>query len=365
MRTRTYVKAVASAILVSVLSGCSAINATVFKPANEYSRVDPLFKSQECHDAPNAWQVFVRWFSDACANQELAIDFSVAGDKDSNGLSLAVCKGLLASTPVPTADGTQKLEVPAPASSASQGDHPLGACAAYLITKSDQICDIHKSYIYSNRTVTNLSLGLLSSGTGIAGGLVPGLGAANVLSGTSGFLTGARALGNEEIYHNYLAEAVIKEIEARRNEERERLKVTYLGATPAKDKLIQVQGVTEPAQLLMDVQDYHQQCSFYVGLSHLLDKAGKTVASDPREAIKQKIVELKSKQTGANTNQRLEDEIKTWENVLLTLNVTYGGAPVGTETSQDAGATPNAAKATTNSTSENKKKTTKQGAKTR
>lgn len=74
----------------------------------------------------------------------------------------------------------------------------------------------------------NMSLGLLASGTGIAGGLVGGLGAANALSGSAGFLTGARSLMNEEVYRNHIAEAIIREIDENRRESLSLLNSRYL-----------------------------------------------------------------------------------------------------------------------------------------
>lgn len=183
--------------------------------------------------------------------------------------------------------------------------------------KSDEICDIHKSHIYSNRTVMNMTLGLLGSGTGIAGGLVGGLGAANALSGSAGFLTGARSLMNEEVYHNYLAEAVIKEIENNRSNYLAKLKSQYpispvlrdshkdkqntVGAEGSQNQQQQSnQGsMTDfsytSSEVKRHIQEYHQLCSFYSGLVTLLAKAGEdTIQSDVRNGITARITTLKT-----------------------------------------------------------------------
>lgn len=189
--------------------------------------------------------------------------------------------------------------------------HAIHECVAYLIMRSDAICEVHKSYIYSNRTVMNMSLGLLASGTGIAGGLVGGLGAANALSGSAGFLTGARSLMNEEVYRNHIAEAIIREIDENRRESLSLLNSRYLSnalimpkeperqgrntteTNPGSLNQVQAGVVYTSSQIKRDVLGYHHLCSFYSGLGSLLSKAGqKTTSSDPRSAITQQVAEL-------------------------------------------------------------------------
>ena len=142
-------------------------------------------------------------------------------------------------------------------------------CAAYLEVASDKICNVHLSKIFGNRAVTNATLGILASGAGIAGGLVSGT-AANALSGSAGFITADRSILNEEVYRNYVAEAIIKEI----IDNRKTIKANILADIVKESS--SASGILGPQELLQRVLEYHNNCSFYAGLTSLLGKAGES-----------------------------------------------------------------------------------------
>lgn len=288
------------------LVGCAYVNRHFLTPAAEYARVEPLFRTESCVEYKPEWYDLYHNFlvPHECENQ---VDAGSIGEIKELPPK-AACEKALPSTNPASLKGYEDR-------------HAVHECVAYLIMRSDAICEVHKSYIYSNRTVMNMSLGLLAAGTGIAGGLVGGLGAANALSGSAGFLTGARSLMNEEVYRNYIAEAIIREIDENRRESLSLLNSRYLsnalivpkgrerqtGNTTETDtgSLNQVQaGVYTSSQIKRDVLGYHHLCSFYSGLASLLSKAGqKTISSDPRSAITEQVAEL------ATRAEKLDEKI--------------------------------------------------------
>lgn len=255
------------AIGVSLLSGCAFVDKHLFNPAASHARVDPLFRTAECKDykAPNGghWlatlmgdgksgsastrnmsSVFVQ---DGCDFQTRSIN-DVDGSEEEDVLYAKICKPEL---------------VAATAGAAN--------CLNYLISKSDEICGIHKSHIYGNRTAMDTTLGILATGAGVAGAM-SGVGAAQALAGSAGFLTGSQSLMNEEVYKNYVTEAILLEIDSNRKKFLET--IGYLangqGAGTTADQI----GI---GRVRRDALIYHEKCSFYDGLVSLLNKAGDKV----------------------------------------------------------------------------------------
>jgi len=134
---------------------------------------------------------------------------------------------------------------------------------AELMTMSDLICRKHTASIYGTQSgvnfLTSWFAALLSGAAAITTDrAASNLAAAGAMSGTT------RGLVNSEIYFSYVAPAVISEIDLIRGEARQRLhrkRVCSLVTYP-------------PAEAINDALNYHEMCSFVVGLSSLLRKAG-------------------------------------------------------------------------------------------
>lgn len=192
-------------------------------------------------------------------------------------------------------------------------------CAAYLMRRSDHICNGHLSGIFADKAFANTAFGILAAGTGIAGGLVPGVGAANALSGVAGLLTGSRSLFNEEVYRNYVSEAIIKEILA--NRKNIAAEIDSKTDTSSNNLL----GVE---QIKQKVSEYHNACSFYAGLTSLLGKAGQTNSSSPTQiaSLDKRINELSRAidNSGSNENlkKRLVEEKAALEHLRFILSYT-------------------------------------------
>lgn len=266
--------------LFNVVSGCAFIDRTVLTPSAKMSRVEPLFVTKECSEYKpvnnnNFFDIRNPFVKNECESQTQSV-----GDSQ--------------------------------ITSFCNDNNKLKECNAYLMRISDDICSLHLSSIFGNQAVTNVSLGVLAAGTGIAGGLVPGLAAANALSGTSGFLTGSRALINEDVYQNYISGAIIKQILAKRKEVKNQIYSDLQNKTSST-------GISKTEQIKQRVSEYHNECSFFSGVSSLVDSAAKLPILSI--TITKKIDSLKAdleKATGEK-KEKIQAQKDMLESLLLTL----------------------------------------------
>lgn len=269
--------------IVCLLGGCASISRNIFDPAADASRVPPLIRSDECRDFPynTKWGDPATWknpfWKNPCESQNLSLT------RPAN-----ICP-YVPKTDKKDDDGKQEDDYKKP---------DLRECADSYETASDKICTVHLSKIFGNRAVTNATLGIVASGTGIAGSLVTGT-AANALSGSAGFITADRSILNEEIYRNYVAEAIIKEI----IDNRKTLKANIYA--DIEKGAASTSPITGPQGVLQRVLEYHNACSFYAGLTSLLGKAGVSgqKASDVKKNLDGQITTLNE------TIENLDEEI--------------------------------------------------------
>lgn len=282
---------------VCLLSGCATISRNIFAPAADASRVPPLIRSAECsgfvYDGewgnPKAWRN--PFWRNPCEIQNLSLpkpkticpyvpEKRLTENQNQDAGVNAETGSEMETNTKDTANTSEK----------NDNQKELRQCAASYEIASDKICTVHLSKIFGNRAVTNATLGIVASGAGIAGGLVSGT-AANALSGSSGFLTADRSILNEEIYRNYVAEAIIKEI----IDNRKTLKANILTDIVKGDK--SASGILGEQEVLQRVLEYHDACSFYAGLTSLIGKAGVSgqSTSDVKKNLDNQIVTLKDK----------------------------------------------------------------------
>ena len=142
---------------------------------------------------------------------------------------------------------------------------------------SDAICNGHLGDIRANATNINLGFGVLAS-------LFSGLAALNTgsaassLAAAGAFSSGNQTRVSEEVYRNQLSDALIRTIQAERAQKRAKLEA-------GMDKPLENYTIE---QGILDVEDYHNACSFITGLTILTAKAGDTRPATA-EAIKQRI----------------------------------------------------------------------------
>lgn len=148
------------------------------------------------------------------------------------------------------------------------------ATQAELMTFSDLECSYHQSGIYSNQSSINFLTGFTSLIAGAAsvvsdrGMGASGRGARN-LAALGAVSSGSRGLVNSEVYFSYIGPAVVSEIELVRREARKKLLAKQHCSTEDYP----------PARAVNDALAYHESCSFVVGLSSLLAKAGKSTVN--------------------------------------------------------------------------------------
>tara|TARA_R110001583_G_scaffold140307_1_gene292537 strand:+ start:25505 stop:26272 length:768 start_codon:yes stop_codon:yes gene_type:complete len=135
-----------------------------------------------------------------------------------------------------------------------------------ILRRSERACEDHKAAIYTNAAMFNVSTGFLTSALAGAGAIVTGQTASNILAGTAALSNSTRSLVNEEVYQQMIASAVIAEIDQNRKTLSEKIS--------EKRKEVIEEYTVEDA--ILDVERYNNACSFYQGISSLVQKAGKT-----------------------------------------------------------------------------------------
>lgn len=277
MNTQKYLRISVMLLSVNLLYGCALIDKHLFNPAASHARIDPLFRTANC----------ARYVAED-GRHWLKSLLSIGEDKNfstRNSSSLFIKESCEHQTrsindvPLRTEDGTEKLtdgdrlyfKYCEPTDSNQGSAKEAGkaqtlaenkeACFSYLISKSDEICDYHKSHVYGDRTAMNTVFGALALGSGIAGTMT-GTTITQYLAGSAGFITGSQALMNNEIYRNFVTNAILKEIDANRAK-------FLAGVNNSKSSALSDFGTIRSLAL-----QYHHKCSFYDGLASLLNKAG-------------------------------------------------------------------------------------------
>ncbi len=145
---------------------------------------------------------------------------------------------------------------------------------AELIAISDVKCRFYQAGIFGTQAGFNLGTSLSAAMFSGAASLLYGRAAKNLAAG-SAFLSTTRATVNGEVYYNYIAPALLTEINAIRMDARRRML--------AKSKCSSADYPA--ARAINDALNYHETCSYVVGLSSLLAKAGVQQRSgDPVQA---------------------------------------------------------------------------------
>ena len=132
-----------------------------------------------------------------------------------------------------------------------------------LLNHSNIICENEKGLIYAKRAFFSSALDFGSSGFSIASTIVGGDLARSILSGMAGLATATRTNVDSNVYKNQLVPAITKVIDA----ERSRL------STQIKARRTNPISEYSVDQMIMQVNRYHQACSFQKGVELLLDAA--------------------------------------------------------------------------------------------
>lgn len=298
---------------IALLHGCALVDKHLFNPAASHARIDPLFRTADCKNyvAPNGrhWLSTLLTgstrnmssvaFKDACEHQARAINDD-QNNTDKDRLYFKLCE----------ADDNSPI-------------NPTN-CLDYLVSKSNELCNIHKSHIYGDRAAMTVLLGTLAMGAGVAGTMTGG-NVTQYLAGSAGFLTGSRAFMDSEIYRNFVTHAILKEIDE--NRQKFLTDLSYYRKESNDSSKIGIGTLRE------DALTYHNMCSFYSGLASLLNRPGDKSDIINNSAVKQlnarkdklneDIKALEAKISGAKDGDPKEtwiDELKAKKQELAAIN---------------------------------------------
>lgn len=163
-----------------------------------------------------------------------------------------------------------------------------------LLAVSDAICDKHQGDIYATANTLNVGTGFLTTVLAGAATVVTGEVAKDILAAGAGASNATRSLINEEVYQKQVTAAVIKGIRSNRES-----KMTTIDA---RRKL----GNTDYSldEAIRDVVDYHTRCSFYAGVTYLVQATERAVPSREQLTARLKALDADMKAPGADAKIR-------------------------------------------------------------
>ena len=156
------------------------------------------------------------------------------------------------------ADGTTKTEEQLLACKIS-----LATVGNTLVANSNSLCQQHMASIFGNESAFNIITGTATSLFAGAATVVGGESAKSLLGAAAAFTNAERSLINETVYKSMLTQAITKKI----NE----IRITKFNGIKSRIESLNDHpyGI---AELINDTLDYHNDCSFMVGLQKALDE---------------------------------------------------------------------------------------------
>jgi hypothetical protein len=152
---------------------------------------------------------------------------------------------------------------------------------ANLVARSNLICSQTEAQIVGTNDLINFSLGETTTILAGAGALVTGLTSAKILAGSAAITNATRSQVNEVFYENALKAAIVQKINGLRSDKLAKI----VPATIDKDTGLPVTLTKFSTEdMLNAVQDYHNTCSFFAGITGLT-QPGATVSSKDVAAI--------------------------------------------------------------------------------
>jgi len=140
-----------------------------------------------------------------------------------------------------------------------------------LMTVSDRVCDDHKAAVLGFRAQSNLALSIITTLTGVGGGIASGS-AANALSGAAAGTNATRSAINEEIYQRLLVPTILRSVDQnRKQKEQEIIAKREYDGIPVKVEKYTVD------EAVRDALNYHELCSFYQGVVTLTKGTERTM----------------------------------------------------------------------------------------
>lgn len=176
-----------------------------------------------------------------------------------------------------------------------------------LIRNSDQLCASHKASIVAYSATTELATTELTTVlAGLAATLTPAS-TVQALAGAAAITNAAGVNFKEITYQKYVAPAITKEIDKARDEKLVKLDT---------NSRLTIEKYTAD-EMLSDVIKYHEQCSFFVGLTRLT--SDKQQIESASAELARRMEELRT-QIDVNNAQIAEMDKGTQEKSINNLN---------------------------------------------
>ncbi|HEX8063840.1 MAG TPA: hypothetical protein VF535_11555 [Allosphingosinicella sp.] len=146
--------------------------------------------------------------------------------------------------------------------------------AAILIKHADDVCTQELGRLTANEAITNTALATVASTLSGIATIVTGAHAKEIFAAGSGLATASRSHVNAHVFRNVLSTAVSRAIHIERDKQR-----AAIQAQLAKDS-----AAYNVDQMVVEVNAYHQTCSFYRGLTLVLEAVDRTKFEDSDRA---------------------------------------------------------------------------------
>lgn len=168
----------------------------------------------------------------------------------------------------------------------------------YLMWRSEQKCEAHKAGIIGVQSSVNFVLSTVTTGVAAVAAIVTAP-ATSIMAAIAAITSGTRAHFNDDIFEKFIAPAVVKKIVEDRTQKI--LDIQNKRSTKSADG-----KTSEPRPMkeytleegIVDVERYHQLCSFESGLASLVDPKQKF--ADTAAGLKQRIELLRAQQDANN-----------------------------------------------------------------
>ena len=134
-----------------------------------------------------------------------------------------------------------------------------------IIMQSDSVCGVEKALMLERQAEVNGWLSIAATGLSVTSSIVTGDLASNILAGGSAFASASRDHVNAHVYRNQIIQTITSAIDGKRA-----LKLTEIEQNLAKET-----GDYSIDQAIREINQYHQLCSFGVGLQTVMEAVEK------------------------------------------------------------------------------------------
>ena len=173
--------------------------------------------------------------------------------------------------------------------------------AAILMKHSDDVFTVELGRLVAREAMVNTFGSILTSGLSTVSSIVSPETLKSVLAGGASFTNATRTHVNAEVYRNVLSTAVAKAIQNKRDEQRTAI-VQHFG-----DKA----DAYTVDQMIMEVNGYHQTCSFYRGLGLVIQAVTRPSNTESEKLLRAEAALAQRQLRLSTLERRLEKLPKT------------------------------------------------------